>query len=205
MRRSHRLHIERDLENWREEKDGHALSPTGIARQDDGLLRRYRDFRRAADALAAAWRSHPEEAAVTLIGSVRRSLGRKCRALHPIGERGSRCGTNARTSISRYGSRTRATLTAFAGPTPKPYAWCGTKKPSGVASHEVDAFVLEPGTDRYLGRLCDFNYVPRARPSVWCRAVGSRSFCAGTRTFAGGRRLWRTIAPFVCSIAPRAS
>ena len=26
----------------------------------------------------------------------------------------------------------------------------------GVASHQLDIFVLEPGTDRYLGRLCQF-------------------------------------------------
>src|SRR5437868_8339812 len=33
----------------------------------------------------------------------------------------------------------------------------------GVASHQVDVFVLEPETDRYLGRLCDFNRCPKEK------------------------------------------
>ena len=46
------------------------MLPRGIAKQNDYLLRRYRDFRLAADAVAEAWRNRPEVAAVALIGSV---------------------------------------------------------------------------------------------------------------------------------------
>ena len=31
----------------------------------------------------------------------------------------------------------------------------------GVAQHQVDVFILEPVTDRYLGRLCDFASCPK--------------------------------------------
>jgi len=31
----------------------------------------------------------------------------------------------------------------------------------GVAHHQVDVFILEPVTDRYLGRLCDFASCPK--------------------------------------------
>ena len=31
----------------------------------------------------------------------------------------------------------------------------------GVAQHQVDVFILEPFTDRYLGRLCDFASCPK--------------------------------------------
>ena len=55
-----------DPEDWRLREDEHALSPAGIAEQNDGLLRRYREFRRAADSVVAAWRNHPEVIAVTL-------------------------------------------------------------------------------------------------------------------------------------------
>lgn len=40
----------------------------------------------------------------------------------------------------------------------------------GIASHQVDVFILEPVTDRYLGRLCDFNACPKGK--VECRVPG---------------------------------
>lgn len=33
----------------------------------------------------------------------------------------------------------------------------------GVAHHQVDVFLLEPGTDRYLGRLCNYAECPKSR------------------------------------------
>jgi hypothetical protein len=41
---------------------------------------------------------------------------------------------------------------------------------SGVAVHEVDIFLLQPGTDRYLGRLCYFGRCPAEKRD--CRAEG---------------------------------
>lgn len=40
----------------------------------------------------------------------------------------------------------------------------------GVAHHQVDVFLLEPATDRYLGRLCPFGTCPKGKPE--CRAPG---------------------------------
>jgi hypothetical protein len=40
----------------------------------------------------------------------------------------------------------------------------------GVAVHEVDIFLLDPGTDRYLGRLCYFGNCPAEKRD--CRAEG---------------------------------
>ena len=40
----------------------------------------------------------------------------------------------------------------------------------GVAHHEVDVFLLEPRTDRYLGRLCHFGTCPKGKPE--CRVAG---------------------------------
>jgi hypothetical protein len=41
----------------------------------------------------------------------------------------------------------------------------------GVAQHQIDVFVMEHGTDRYLGRLCDFNECPRDG-KMECRVPG---------------------------------
>ena len=40
----------------------------------------------------------------------------------------------------------------------------------GVAHHQVDVFLFEPGTDRYLGRLCHFGVCPKHKPE--CRVEG---------------------------------
>ena len=40
----------------------------------------------------------------------------------------------------------------------------------GVAHHQVEVFVMEPGTDRYLGRLCTFSTCPRGK--IECLAAG---------------------------------
>jgi hypothetical protein len=40
----------------------------------------------------------------------------------------------------------------------------------GVAHHQVDVFIMEPGSDRYLGRLCTYALCPTGKPE--CRVAG---------------------------------
>ena len=37
----------------------------------------------------------------------------------------------------------------------------------GVAHHQVDVFIMEPGSDRYLGRLCTYSQCPRGKPDCF--------------------------------------
>ena len=48
--------------------------------------------------------------------------------------------------------------------------WLWDEASIGIASHQVDGFILEPVTDRYLGRLCDFNACPKGKTE--CRVPG---------------------------------
>lgn len=43
----------------------------------------------------------------------------------------------------------------------------------GVAHHQVDVFIMEPGSDRYLGRLCTYNQCPKGKQA--CRVPGCGS------------------------------
>ena len=43
----------------------------------------------------------------------------------------------------------------------------------GVAHHQVDIFVMEPGSNRYLGRLCSYKLCPKGKPE--CRVPGCGS------------------------------
>ena len=40
----------------------------------------------------------------------------------------------------------------------------------GVAHHQVDVFLFEPRTERYLGRLCHYGACPKGKPE--CRVAG---------------------------------
>jgi hypothetical protein len=46
----------------------------------------------------------------------------------------------------------------------------------GVASHQVDVFVLDPGTDGYIGRLCRFNRCPKGKRECLVAGCGAAKF-----------------------------
>jgi hypothetical protein len=52
-----------------------------------------------------------------------------------------------------------------------------------VASHRLDIFVLEPGTDRYLGRLCQFKACPAEKAGCLVPGCGATSFLQQHREF----------------------
>ena len=95
------------------DEEEHPLSERGIEQQNERLLRRYRDFRRGADAVAAAWlQAHPEVTAVSLIGSVARAPWKEVPRFGPYRlARCDHCGTR-RPSASH---RTRSTC-SFSSP-----------------------------------------------------------------------------------------
>jgi hypothetical protein len=45
-----------------------------------------------------------------------------------------------------------------------------------VAPHQVEVFILEPGTDRYLGRLCVFNQCPKGKADCFAAGCGDTPF-----------------------------
>ena len=55
---------------WIHDEEDPPLSERSIEQRKQWLLRRYREFRRGADAVTAAWWAHPEVITVSLIGSV---------------------------------------------------------------------------------------------------------------------------------------
>ena len=160
-------------QSWQDrfkDEDQRALSDRGIEEANRGLLRRYRDFRHAADAVTAAWREYRQVAAVSLIGSVARDPWKEVPRFAPYRrariELWHECkDVDLALWLSDMGNlndlrraRARALRAAV------------DENRIGVATHQVDAFILEPGTDRYLGRLCDFNACPRGKPE--CRTPG---------------------------------
>ncbi len=50
---------------------------------------------------------------------------------------------------------------------------------TGVASHHLDLFVLEPGTDHYLGRMCRFRACPANKSKCLVPGCGATALAGG--------------------------
>jgi len=50
------------------------------------------------------------------------------------------------------------------------------EKQIGVAHHQVDIFIMEPETDRYLGRLCIFGFCPKGKDKFRVPGCGETRF-----------------------------
>jgi hypothetical protein len=165
-----------DLEEWESREEERALSPAGIAEQNKLLLRQYRRFRRAADAVTTAWQEHQEVAAVALIGSLAVAPSKEVPRFSPY--RRARialwheckdvdlavCLTDLSNLNGLRKAKDRALRQLF------------EETEIGVASHQLDAFILDPGTNRYLGRLCRYNRCPKGKRECLVPGCGAAKF-----------------------------
>ena len=152
------------------------LSKAGIEEHNRLLLDRYRHFRIAADAVTAAWRSHAHVLAISLIGSVARdpwkevprfSLYRRARIelWHECKDLDLALWLSDLSDLNVLRRRSAAALRELM-----------ERRRIGVAAHQVDIFILEPGTDRYLGRLCSFNACPKGKRECLVPGCGDAPF-----------------------------
>jgi hypothetical protein len=142
-----------------------------IEEQNRYLLERQRQFRVAADVAAEAWMAFPEVQAIAVIGSVAKPLWKEIPRFREFRRAGvevwHECADldlalwidsqDGLRELRRAGERAlRNAFESGAG--------------ISVASHQMDVFLFEPGTDHYLGRLCAFNQCPKGK---WdCRVPG---------------------------------
>lgn len=126
--------------------------------------------------MAAAWREHPEVVAVALLGSLAMAPWKEVPRFAPY----------RRTRIALWHECKDLDLAVWLAHLrdldglrrAKDRALRELRATSGigVASHQVDAFVLEPGTGRYLGRLCRFNRCPKGKTECLVPGCGATSF-----------------------------
>ena len=165
-----------DFDEFQRQEDEFALSPAGIAAQNRFLLRHYREFREAADAVAAAWSGRPEVVRVALIGSVARMPYKEV----------PRFKVYRRARIEMWHECMDVDLALWLddmgnlnGLRKEKDRVLRDRQRSGegfVANHQVDVFVLDPATSRYLGRLCMFNQCPKGKRECLVEGCGSTPF-----------------------------
>lgn len=148
-----------------------------IERENAFLMDRQRQFRLAADVVAEAWRRFPEVLAIALIGSVAKPLWQEVPRFQPFRRQGielwHEC-TDLDLAVwldhqerlgSLRGARDLALRRAYES---------GTG--ISVANHQVDTFLFEPDSDRYLGRLCAFAQCPKGKRDCETPGCGAIAF-----------------------------
>jgi hypothetical protein len=148
-----------------------------IEEQNRFMLERQRQFRVAADVVTGAWMAFPEVRAVAVIGSVARPLWKEVPRFREFRRRGielwHECGDLDLAlwidSQHRLGELRRAGHHALR----EAYE---TGAGTSVASHQLDVFLFEPGSDRYLGRLCSFNQCPKGKRDCLVPGCGAVPF-----------------------------
>ncbi|SOD89861.1 hypothetical protein [Caenispirillum bisanense] len=146
-----------------------------IDRQNQWLIDRRNQFRAGADVVTAAWAAFPEVVAVALTGSVAKPLWKEVPRFAPFRRKGIALWHECMDidlvlwldSQERLGELRRAKDTALR----EAFAAIG-----GLATHGVDTFLFEPGSDRYLGRLCHFAQCPKGKPDCRTPGCGATAF-----------------------------
>jgi hypothetical protein len=155
-----------------------AMRSTDRVEQDnDHLLRTQQQFRRAADVIADAWSSFPEVAAIAVIGSVAKALWKEVPRFAPYRRRGIALWHECKDldlalwldDLTDLGRLRQAKAVALRAEHERQGMF-------GVADHQVDVFLFEPGTDAYLGRVCTFNRCPKSRPECAVPNCGATPF-----------------------------
>lgn len=148
-----------------------------IEEQNRSLLKRQHEFRMAADVVTDAWMAFAEVQAVAVIGSVAKMLWKEVPRFREFRREGievwHECGDLDLAlwldSQERLGELRRATSRAL-----RAAFEAGTG--ISIVSHQLDIFLIEPGSDRYLGRLCSFSQCPKGKRDCLVPGCGEIRF-----------------------------
>jgi len=153
------------------------VSRAEIKQQNDILLRQQHDFRRAADIVTDALAAFEEIEAVAVIGSVAKPLWKEVPRFRDFRRAGVEVWHECKdldlavwiSSQHRLGDIRRARDGALAA------AYKAGTGP-GTVGHQVEIFLIAPGTDRYLGRLCYFSACPKHKRDCATPGCGEIAF-----------------------------
>ena len=156
-----------------------------IEEQNRFMLERQRQFRMAADVVTAAWRGFTEVQAVAVIGSVAKPLWKEVPRFREFRREGIEVWHECSDldlalfvdSQERLGALRRAADRALR-------AAYETGTGVSVVLHQLDVFLIEPVSKRYLGRLCSFNQCPKSKPECLVPGCGAIAFNKRIARFA---------------------
>jgi hypothetical protein len=146
------------------------------AEENERMLRRQREFRLAADYVARAFAEFPEVQKVVLFGSVAVPLPTEVPRFREYRRAGIAIYHECKDVDLAVWLTDLDNLRALGKARGRAVNQLLAETGAGVAHHQVDVFVMEPGTDRYLGRLCIFGECPKGKPECLVPGCGDRLF-----------------------------
>ena len=141
-----------------------------VEEENQQLLRRWNNFRKAAEYVAAAFSEVPGVEKVALFGSAALPLFKERSRYPDLRWSGAVFWHECKDVDLAVWVSDLGCLKAMQRARGKAVGRLVKDLDIGVAHHQVDVFVIEPGTDRYLGRLCTYYDCPKGKPA--CLAVG---------------------------------
>lgn len=160
------------------------LTQEEIDAQNTYLLLRREQFRRAATCVAEGFAAHPAVERVALFGSVAKPPWKEVPRFRPF----------QRAGVALWHACNDVDLAVWLSDLRglKPLQKIRVRALNdllqreniGVAHHQVEVFLLEPGTDRYLGRLCTFGTCPKGKRACLVPGCGDVSFLQQHEDFA---------------------
>jgi hypothetical protein len=168
-------------EAWQEMERSTPVANGEIAQENAAMLKRRDAFRRVAEMAAAGFSQLPFVQKVILFGSVAAPLKKEVPRFPRL--------RRARVAIYHECqdvdlavwvddlTRLRALKRVISDATNVfNQTICAQETLPGVAHHQLDVFIFEPGTNRYRGRLCCFGQCPKGKVDCVVPGCGTQPF-----------------------------
>lgn len=168
------------FEEWDEPERDTPLSDAEVADENRQLLRRRDAFRRCAELLAKTAARLDFVQRVVLFGSVAAPLQKEVPRFARL--RRARIAVwheckdvDLAIWVSDL-TRLRELKRAVSDATNRWQTIAAAERFPGVAHHQVDVFIMEPGTNRYRGNLCHYGQCPKGKPECEVAGCGAQPF-----------------------------
>jgi len=149
---------------------------TAIEQQNQALLRGQQRLRVAAEYVTRALARLPVIRKVVLFGSVAVPLKKEVPRFREFRKAGIKVWHECKDVDLAVWVSDLANLRSLQRARSQALTDLLAEKNIGVAHHQVEMFLMEPGTDRYLGRLCCFGACPKGKPDCLVPGCGSVKF-----------------------------
>jgi hypothetical protein len=134
-----------------------------IREQNRAMQRRQGELRRAAEAVARELAKLPEVEKVVLFGSVAAPLEKEVPRFREFRRAGIAIDHECKDVDLAVWLSDLDHLRALQKARSRALNELFEAEEIGVAHHQVDVFLIEPGSNRYLGRLCRFGQCPKEK------------------------------------------
>lgn len=154
-----------------------SLDSQGIGQEDQLMLRRQQQFRIASEYVAEDLSNIPEVQKVILFGSVAAPLEKEVPRFRKFRRAGIAINHECKDVDMAVWVSNLDCLSNIQKARSQALNKLLTEKQIGVAHHQqVDIFIMEPETNRYLGRLCIFSSCPKGKDECQVAGCGEITF-----------------------------